>query len=265
MNSRGRKQPKRGREATQREPPYNRVPPFSPSGDVAEAFFAAILAQAKKHQLLSPEHFTVDGTLIEAWASQSSFQPTDGPPDPDGGRNFHGQRRSNETHCSTTDPEARNARKGRNKEAKLSYLGNLMVENRHGLIVNTRVKLATGRGEVEAAVEMLSEMEGNHQITVGADKGYDSRAFVESCRELRVTPHVSQKKLYSQIDGRTTRHTGYAMSMQKRPRVEGPFGWLKEFGLMRRPKYRGLRKVGWVFTWSAAAYNLVRMTKLVPT
>ena len=235
-------------------------------GDVSEAFFAAVLEQARRKHLLSREHFTVDGTLIEAWASQKSFRPKDGPPDPGGGRNFHGQSRTNDTHSSTTDPDARLARKGPGKEARLSFLGNLLVENRNGLIVNTRVKTVTGHGEVVAAVEMLSEIDGNHRVTVGADKGYDSADFVASARDLEVTPHVAQntKNRRSRIDGRTTRHRGYEVSLRQRPRVEGPIGWIKEFGLLRRPKLRGVRKVGWLFTWSAAVYNLVRMTNLVP-
>lgn len=235
-------------------------------GDVSEAFFAAVLEQARRKHLLSREHFTVDGTLIEAWASQKSFQPKDGPPDPGGGRNFHGQSRTNDTHSSTTDPDARLARKGPGKEARLSFLGNLLVENRNGLIVNTRVQTVTGHGEVDAAVEMLSEIDGNHRVTVGADKGYDSADFVASARDLAVTPHVAQntKNRRSRIDRRTTRHRGYEVSLRQRPRVEGPIGWIKEFGLLRRPKLRGVRKVGWLFTWSAAVYNLVRMTNLVP-
>lgn len=235
-------------------------------GDVAEAFFEAVLGQARRKKLLSKEHFTVDGTLIQAWASHRSFQPKDKPPDSDDGSNFHGQKRRNDTHQSTTDPEARLARKGPGKEAKLSFLGNLMIENRNGLIVDTCVKLATGTGEVEAALEMLAEVPGNHRITVAADKKYDAQSFVDSARQLEVTPHVAQnnKGRRSRIDGRTTRHTGYQMSMSKRPCVEGPFGWLKEFGLLRRPKFRGVHRVGWAFTWSAAVYNLIRMTNLEP-
>lgn len=232
-------------------------------GDVASAFFKAVLGQARRKKLLSNEHFTVDGTRIEAWASHKSFRPKDDPPDGDGS-DFHGQKRSNATHESTTDPDSRLARKGPGKEAKLSFLGNLTIENRNGLIVNTRVKLATGTGEIEAAVEMLSQLLGNHRVTVGADKGYDNRNFVDSVRGLGITPHVAQntKGGASRIDGRTTRHPGYGISMNKRPRVEAPFGWLKEFGLLRRPKFRGLPRIDWAFTWSAAAYNLIRMTNL---
>jgi transposase len=234
-------------------------------GEVAEGFFALVLEQARRQKLLSAEHFTVDGTLIEAWASHRSFRAKDGPPDPpEGGRNFHGERRTNETHASTSDPEARLARKGPGKEAKLSYLGNLLVENRHGLIVNTAVKIVTGRAEVEAAVEMVSQLPGSHRVTVAADKGYDTRDFVDSLRDLQATPHVSQstKGRRSRIDGRTTRHRGYQVSLKQRPRVEGPIGWVKEYGGLRRAKLRGLRRVGWLFTLAATTFNLLRMANI---
>lgn len=236
-------------------------------GDVAEAFFAAVLAQAEAQALLSQEHFTVDGTLIEAWASQKSFRPRgEEDPPPDGGTDFRGQRRSNTTHRSTTDPESRLTRKGRGKEAKLAYLGNLLVENRNGLIVNTRVDVVTGDGETTAAVTMLEQLPGNHRVTVGADKGYDNQTFVEAARELRVTPHVIQNTSgrSSRIDARTTRHAGYRASLAKRPRVEAPIGWLKQYGLLRRPMFRGVRKIGWALTFAATAFNLVRMVNLVP-
>lgn len=236
-------------------------------GDVAEAFFAAVLAQAEGQALLSREHFTVDGTLIEAWASQKSFRPRDEEdPPPDGGTDFRGQRRSNTTHRSTTDPESRLTRKGRGKEAKLAYLGNLLVENRNGLIVNTRVDVVTGDGETTAAVTMLEQLPGNHRVTVGADKGYDNQTFVEAARDLRVTPHVIQNTSgrSSRIDARTTRHAGYQVSLAKRPRVEAPIGWLKQYGLLRRPMFRGVRKIGWALTFASTAFNLVRMVNLVP-
>jgi transposase len=234
-------------------------------GDISERFFAAVLSQAEKRKLLSKEHFSVDGTLIEAWASHQSFRPKDEDErPPDGGADFRGQKRSNETHASTTDPESRLSRKGAGKEAKLSYRGNILVENRHGMIVNTQVDVVTGDGETTAALSMLEELPGNHRVTVGADKGYDNQDFVECARELNATPHVAQstKNRRSRIDGRTTRHAGYTISLEKRPRVEAPFGWLKQYGLQRRPMFRGVRRIGWAFTFAATAFNLLRMANL---
>jgi transposase len=240
-------------------------------GDVAREFLCEVVQQAQEKNLTSDEHFTVDGTLIEAWASLKSFQRKDQnhqPPEDPGNPtvNFHGEKRSNETHESTTDPDARLARKGNGKEAKLSYNGNLLTENRNGLIVTTEVFPANGTAEREAALVMLEQVPGTHRVTVGADKGYDTRDFVAGCRNLHVTPHVAQNTKRSggsAIDGRTTRHPGYEVSQKKRKRIEECFGWLKTIALMRKVRHRGLEKVGWVFTFAAAAYNLVRMKNLM--
>jgi transposase len=238
--------------------------------DLAAAFFARILEQAAAAGLLSDEHFTVDGTLIEAWASLKSFRPKDDPPPAGGaGRNpevdFHGERRVNETHASTTDPEARLYRKGKGKEAKLCFMGHVLMENRYGLIVSPRLTTATGTAEREAAEDMLGNLRGRHRITVGADKAYDTQDFVRSLRTLKATPHVAQncKGRESAIDGRTTRHPGYAVSQRLRKRVEEIFGWIKTVGNLRKTRHRGTERVGWVFTFTAAAYNLVRMRKLM--
>ncbi len=239
-------------------------------GDVAREFLCEVVKQAQAQGLTSDEHFTVDGTLIEAWASLKSFQAKDGkktPPDDPGNPtvDFHGEKRSNETHESTTDPDARLARKGNGKEAKLSYNGNLLTENRNGLIVNTEVLQANGTAERHAALLMIEQIPGTERVTVGGDKGYDTRDFVVECRHMNVTPHVAQnlrRNGGSAIDGRTTRHSGYPISQQKRKRIEECFGWLKTIALMRKVRHRGLEKVGWVFTFAAAAYNLVRMKNL---
>jgi len=245
------------------------------AGDVAEEFFRLILKQAQRKRLLSSEHFTVDGTLIEAWAGQKSFQMRDNddvlkPPPPDRGSNptidYRKQKRSNETHQSTTDPFARLFKKSKGAEAKLSYLGHLMTENRNGLVVNTRVTLATGTAERDAAVEMAGEIPGgSKRVTVGADRGYDTGGFVQALRNLNVTPHVAQHTngRSSAIDERTTRHEGYAVSQKKRKRVEEVFGWMKSIALLHQTKFRGPDKVGWMFTFAAAAYNLVRMRNLI--
>jgi transposase len=238
-------------------------------GDVAEAFFDEVLVEAKNLDLLSAEHFTVDGTLIEAWAGLKSFQRKDGsgPGPSDSDRNptidFHGEKRSNETHASTTDPEARLARKGDGKESKLCYGGHVLMENRNGLVVNTRVTLATGTSEREASIEMVEDIPGEGRVTLGADKGYDTKDHAAQLRERNVTPHVAQKK-HSAIDARTTRHAGYKVSQQKRKRVEEIFGWLKTVGMLRKTRHKGLRRVGWVFTFAASAYNLVRVRNLAP-
>jgi len=240
-------------------------------GDVAREFLSEVVKQAQAKGLTSDEHFTVDGTLIEAWASLKSFQRKDGthqPPDDPGNLtvNFHGEKRSNQTHASTTDADALLARKGSGKEAKLSYNGNLLTENRNGLIVNTEVFPANGLAERAAAMAMLEKIPGDQRVTVGADKGYDTRDFVAECRNLHVTPHVAQNTKRSggsAIDARTTRHSGYAVSQQKRKRIEECFGWLKTIALMRKVRHRGIEKVGWVFTFAAAAYNLVRMRNLL--
>jgi len=240
------------------------------AGNIAEVFFDEVLAEAKDANLLSDEHFTVDGTLIEAWAGIKSFKPKDGsgagPSDSDPGNptvNFHGEKRSNETHESTTDPEALLARKGDGKEAKLSYAGHVLMENRNGLIVNTRLTQATGTCEREASLEMVDEIPGEGRVTLGGDKNYDTKDHVAQLREKNVTPHVAQKK-NSAIDERTTRHPGYKVSQEKRKRVEEIFGWLKTIALLRKTKHKGLLRVGWMFAFAASAYNLVRMRNLVP-
>jgi len=235
-------------------------------GDIAEKFFAHVLAQARGANLLSDEHFSVDGTLIEAWASQKSFQRKDrpAPPPDDPGNptvNFHGEKRSNETHQSTTDPEALLARKGAGKEAKLSYCGNVLMENRNGLVADVETMQADGTAERDAAVVMIASVPGDDRVTVGADKGYDTKGFVADARALNTTPQVAQKK-HSAVDGRTTRHEGYRISQQKRKRVEEIFGWMKTIGGLRKLRHRGLELVGWIFTFTAAAYNLVRIRNL---
>jgi hypothetical protein len=238
-------------------------------GDIAAAFFDAVLIHADTKRLLSDEHFTVDGTLIDAWASLKSFQRKDAPPTPpDDPRNptvnFHGERRSNATHASTTDPEARLYRKGDRREAKLCYQGHVLMENRHGLAVDGRLTAADGYGERAAALEMVGPVAETHRVTLGADKAYDSGDFVEALRLLQVTPHVAQNTSHrsSAIDGRTTRHAGYEVSQQKRKRIEEIFGWLKTIGLLRQTRHRGRRRVGWMFVFSLAVYNLVRIRNL---
>lgn len=229
----------------------------------ARDFFRRVLAQAQPH--LSKEHFSVDGTLIEAWASQKSFQPKDGE---DGdGANFHGQQRRNDTHQSRTDPDAQLYRKSSGSEAKLSYLGHVMTENRNGLIVDAMLTSADGTAEADAALLMavrLRRQRPNGRITLGADKAYDRRELVETLRELGITTHVAQnnRRRRSAIDRRTTRHSGYQMSQQRRPLIEKVFGWLKPIGGLRKVKLRGLEKVGWLFQYAAAAYNLWRIPKL---
>jgi transposase len=240
-------------------------------GDIAGAFFDAILIHADTARLLSDEHFTVDGTLLEAWASHKSFRPRDEEPPSAGGGNpsvdFHGQRRRNDTHQSTTDPDARLYKKAQGREARLGYLGHLLMEHRSGLIVRARVTPATGYGEREAAVEMIADLPGRHRITVAADKAYDTRDFVADLREMDVTPHVAQYATTphrrSAIDGRTTRHPGYAISQQKRKLVEQGIGWIKTIGTLRKLRHRGGPLVTWVFTFTAAAYNIVRMRRLL--
>jgi transposase len=240
------------------------------AGNIAQAFFARALAQARQRGLLSDEHFTVDGTLIEAWASLKSFKKRDapaGPPPDDPGNpmvDFHGERRSNVTHVSTTDPEARLFRKAKGHEAKLAYQGHVLMENRHGLAVEGCVTQASGYGERAAALEMVGHLAPSGRITLGADKGYDSRDFVEALRLLQVTPHVAQNTSHrsSAIDERTTRHAGYVVSQWKRKRVEEIFGWLKTVGLLRKTRHRGVLRVGWMFTFAAAVYNLVRIRNL---
>jgi len=240
-------------------------------GEIAEAFFEAVLSQAKRARLLSSEHFTVDGTLVEAWASQKSFVRKDTPEkrkdDGDPGNptvSFRGEKRSNQTHESATDPDARLAgRKG--KETRLAYAGHVLTENRNGLVVHAKLTQATGSAEREAALEMIDELPGTRRLTLAADKGYDVAGFVEELRDLGVTPHVAQNTTgrSSAIDGRTTRHAGYEISQRLRKRVEEVFGWMKTIGLMRKTRHRGVERVGWVFTFTAAAYNLVRIRNLL--
>jgi transposase len=241
-------------------------------GDIAQAFFQKVLEQARAQSLLSEEHFTVDGTLIEAWAGQKSFQRKDQPPQPpeDGGSNptvnFHGEKRSNQTHQSTTDPEAMLYRKSGGSESKLSYLGHVLMENRNGLVVDTRLTRATGTAERDAALDMAARIPGGtRQVTLGGDKNYDTRDFVNKLREAAVTPHVAQnqhERRTSTIDERTTRHEGYGISQRKRKRVEEIFGWIKTIAGLRKTRHRGKARVGWMFTFAAAAYNLVRMRNL---
>jgi len=241
-------------------------------GDIAEAFFAEVLAAIKDDGLLSDEHFTVDGTLLEAWASHKSFKPKGGserpPDDPKNPTvNFHGETRRNDTHQSTTDPDARLYKKAIGREARLGYLAHLLTENRHGLIVDTAVTAATGTGERGAAIVMLGELPlTSRRITVGADKWYDTREWVATVRQMRITPHVAasvNRRGGSAIDGRTARHVGYAVSQRKRKLVEQAFGWMKTVGLLRKLRHRGGRLVDWIFTFAAAAYNLVRWRNLL--
>jgi transposase len=240
--------------------------------EVAQEFLARVVEQARAKGLTSDEHFSVDGTLLEAWASLKSFQPkqdkpSSPPPDDPGNPtvNFRGEERSNETHESKTDLDALLARKGPGKESRLSYSGNLLVENRNGLIVDAEVFQANGTAERDAALVMLEQIPGTKLVTVGGDKGFDTFGFVEECRHLRVTPHVAQNEKRrggSAIDGRTIRHAGYAISQRKRKRIEECFGWLKTIALMRKVRHRGVCRVHWIFTLACAAYNLVRMRNL---
>ena len=243
------------------------------AGDVAAAFFQAVRAEAEARDLVSDEHFTVDGTLLEAWASLKSFKQVDDPdpPPPDDPGNptvdFHGERRTNDTHASTTDPDAKLARKGKGKEAKLSYTGHVLMENRNGLAVNVAVLPATGTAERDAALEMVVDIPNLGRVTLGGDKNYDTADMVEALRELNITPHVAQNDTNrrSAIDARTTRHPGYAISQQKRKRVEEIFGWLKTVGGLGKLRHRGIERVEWIFTFAVAAYNVVRLRNLVPT
>ncbi len=238
-------------------------------GEIAQRFFAQALTEAEG--LLSDEHFTVDSTLIEAWASLKSFKRKDGgdasPPDDPGNPtvDFRGETRRNATHQSTTDPQARLYRKGPGREAKLCYMGHVLLENRHGLVVDAQVTQATGTAERKAGVEMVARRPRGQRATVGADKGYDTRDFVLALRCLKITPHIAQHTSGrgSAIDGRTTRHPGYAISQRKRKRVEEAFGWLKTIGLLRKTRFRGEDRVNWLFVFAAAVYNLVRIRNLM--
>ena len=241
-------------------------------GDIAAKFLAAVLAQPKVKKLLSTDHFSVDGTLIEAWASVKSVKAKNGSdaPPTGGGRNgeanFHGQKRSNETHVSTTDPDARLYRKGKGKETKLCFIGHGLMENRHGLLVDACLTLADGHAERVAALHLIEpHADRPTAITLGADKAYDTEDFINELRSMRVTPHVAQNTSgrRSAIDLRTTRHSGYVVSQRIRKRIEEAFGWIKSIAGQRKTRFRGRDRVGWAFTFAAAAYNLVRLPKLM--
>jgi len=240
------------------------------AGDIATKFMAAVLRQPRVKTLLSDDHFSVDGTLIEAWASMKSFRPKDGggaPPGPgrNGERDFHGEKRSNDTHASATDPDARLTRKGAGQASKLAYMGHVLMENRNGLAVDARLTRATGTAEREAALDMIRDRPGSHRKTLGMDKAYDAAGFVADLRGETVTPHTAQNTnaRRSAIDGRTTRHPGYSVSLRIRKRIEEVFGWVKASAGLRKTRHRGLDRVGWTFTLTVAAYNLVRLPKLI--
>jgi transposase len=244
-------------------------------GAVAEEFFSIVVEQARRKRLLSDDHFTVDGTMIEAWAGQKSFQAKRDddnlkpkPPQDLGSNptvNYRKEKRSNETHESLTDRFARLFKKSKGSEAKLCYMGHIVTENRNGLIVDTRLTVASGTAERDASIEMIEHKRSEKRITLGADKAYDTREFIAKLRNLAVTPHVAQNNTNrrSAIDERTTRHPGYAVSQRRRKRVEEVFGWMKTIGLQRKTRFRGPDRVGWMFTFAAAAYNLVRMRNLL--
>jgi transposase len=246
-------------------------------GDVATKFLAAVVAQARGRNLLSDEHFSVDGTLIDAWASMKSFRPKDdgdGPPGPgrNAERDFRGERRSNQTHASTTDPEAKLYRKANGQASRMAFMGHVLMENRNGLVVGARVTQATGTAEREAALALVDGLGAKGRITLGADKAYDAREFVRDLRARKVTPHIArneqiteagERRRSSAIDGRTTRHPGYAISLRIRKRIEEVFGWAKTTGGLRKTRHKGTDRVGWAFILTAAAYNLVRLPKLI--
>ena len=246
-------------------------------GDIAAKFLATVVVQARGRKLLSDEHFSVDGTLIDAWASMKSFRPKDGgdePPGPgrNGERDFRGEKRSNQTHASTTDPDAKLYRKANGQSSRMAYMGHVLMENRNGLVVGAMVTQATGTAEREAALTLVDGLEAKGRITLGADKGYDARQFVGDLRARKVTPHIARNEQVTEsggvrrssaIDGRTTRHPGYAISLRIRKRIEEVFGWAKTTGGLRKTRHKGTERVGWVFTLTAAAYNLVRLPKLM--
>ena len=234
--------------------------------EIAESFFQRVLERAKPY--MSDEHFTVDGTLVEAWASHKSFRPKDGtgkPPGVGGDVDFRGEKRKNQTHESTTDPDARLFTKSRGSEAKLSYMGHVLMENRNGLLVQTFLTEANGRAERDAAMLMAEAIPSGKRITLAGDKNYDTREFVRELRGMNITPHVAQNDTNrrSAVDQRTTRHAGYAVSQRKRKRVEQSFGWMKMVGMLKKVKLRGIDKVGWLFTFTGAAYNLCRLRNLM--
>jgi transposase len=234
--------------------------------EIAESFFQRVLERAKPY--MSDEHFTVDGTLVEAWASHKSFRPKDGtgkPPGVGGDVDFRGEKRKNQTHESTTDPDARLFTKSRGSEAKLSYMGHVLMENRNGLLVQTFLTEASGRAERDAALLLAEAIPAGKRVTLGADKNYDTREFVRELRGMNITPHVAQNTTNrrSAVDERTTRHAGYEVSQRKRKRVEQSFGWMKMIGMLKKVKLRGIDKVGWLFTFTGAAYNLCRLRNLM--
>lgn len=240
-------------------------------GEIAAKFMAAVLTQPNVSQLLSTDHFSVDGTLVEAWASMKSLRPKNEDRDPPagGGRNeeidFRGEKRSNQTHASTSDPDAMLYRKGSGMEAKLCYIGHTLMENRHGLLVDARLTKVSGHAERLAALDMIEPYADRPEaITLGGDKGFDAADFVMELREINVTPHIARNTTRrSAIDGRTTRHPGYAASQRIRKRIEEGFGWMKTIAGLRKTKYRGIERVRWAFTLAAAAYNLIRLPKLM--
>jgi len=234
--------------------------------EIAESFFRRVLERAKPY--MADEHFTVDGTLIEAWASQKSFRPKDGtgkPPGQGGEVDFRGEKRKNQTPESTTDPDARLFTKSSGSQAKLSYMGHVLMENRNGLLVQTFLTEANGRAERDAALLMAEAIPPGKRVTFGGDKNYDTREFVRELRGMNITPHVAQNntKRRSAVDERTTRHAGYEVSQRKRKRVEQSFGWMKMVGMLKKVKLRGIDKVGWLFTFAGAAYNLCRLRNLM--
>jgi transposase len=235
---------------------------------VAREFLVKVIDEARRRHLLSQDHFTVDGTLLEAWASLKSFSPKDEGKPPTGGEknpsvDFHGQQRANDTHQSTTDAETLLAKKGAGKEAKLCFAGHVLMENRNGLVTDACLTKATGTAERESALKMLTKVPGNHRITLGADKNYDTEDFVTTCRTWNVTPHVACRQT-TILDGRTTRHAGYKESQKIRKRVEEIFGWIKTIGGGRKLRYKGLARNQFWMELTVAAYNLVRMAKLMP-
>jgi len=239
-------------------------------GDVAKAFLAAVVEEARRRDLVSDDHFSVDGTLMEAWDSQKSFRPRgEKPGDGSGGRNpevnFRQEKRRNETHESKTDPDARLAKKARGQEARLSYQGNVLMENRHGLVVDAEAVIVSGTSEVDTALALLDRCpRRKRRGTVGADKLYDQHRFVEGARDRNFTPHVAQNTTNrrSAVDGRTTTHPGYQVSQRKRKLVEQSLGWKKTIGMLRKLRHRGIRKVDWIFTFTAGVYDMVRIRTL---
>jgi transposase len=234
--------------------------------EVARKFLVVVLEEARQRKLLSEDHFTVDGTLLEAWASLKSFSPKDGndthaPDEKNPSIDFHGEKRTNDTHQSTTDSEALLAKKGHGKEAKLCFTGHVLMENRNGMVVDVTFTQATGTSEREAALDMLEGVHGSRRVTLGADKGYDTQDFITRCRHMNVTPHVARRKT-SKLDGRTTHHSGYQTSQRIRKRVEEIFGWVKTVGGGRKLRYRGMERNRLWWELTAAAYNLLRMAKL---